>query len=65
MYINCLNCKSVSVFSYKSGHSDTVTLDYIEKAFYIRYDMLKWLINSGGAGSLEVCNSKIILNFQF
>ena len=27
--------------------------------------MLKWLMNSGGAGSLEVCNSKIILIFNF
>ena len=27
--------------------------------------MLQWLMNSGGAGSLEVCKSKIILNFNF
>ena len=27
--------------------------------------MLQWLMNSGGAGSREVCNSKIILNFNF
>ena len=27
--------------------------------------MLQWLMNSGGAGSLEVCNSKIILIFNF
>ena len=27
--------------------------------------MLQWLLNSGSAGSLGVCNSKIILDFQF